>query len=209
MIQKNKLLMPRRADQGQGAIGKKGEEFFIRDDFDFGAVGAQTLRVASQIGNATGAADFNNGATGAQTLRVAANLAVAGAAVSTSNPIPVVVTSTVPGTAVENYKDATAIAAAGTDNHDYTVTAGKTLNLARIWASASGKLKIEVQIESGVGTGTFATKFVGFNSTATPNIDITVYSPIQVAAGVRVRIITTNKDNQAQDLYSTIEGTEV
>lgn len=39
-------------------------------DFDYGAVGAQTLRVASQIGNATGAADFNTGVTTAQTLRV-------------------------------------------------------------------------------------------------------------------------------------------
>lgn len=42
-------------------------------DFNFGTVGAQTLRVAGQIGNATGAADFNAGATGAQTLRVTAN----------------------------------------------------------------------------------------------------------------------------------------
>lgn len=39
-------------------------------NFNYGAVGAQTLRVASQIGNATGAADFNSGTTTAQTLRV-------------------------------------------------------------------------------------------------------------------------------------------
>jgi hypothetical protein len=42
-------------------------------DTNYGTVGATTLRVASQIGNATGAANFNAGATGAQTLRVAAN----------------------------------------------------------------------------------------------------------------------------------------
>ena len=42
-------------------------------DTNYGTVGANTLRTASQIGNATGAADFNAGATGAQTLRVTAN----------------------------------------------------------------------------------------------------------------------------------------
>jgi hypothetical protein len=45
----------------------------ISNDTNYGVVGANTLRVASQIGNATGAADFNAGATSAQTLRVQAN----------------------------------------------------------------------------------------------------------------------------------------
>lgn len=39
-------------------------------DTNYGAVGASTLRVASQIGNATGSAAFNAGTTTAQTLRV-------------------------------------------------------------------------------------------------------------------------------------------
>jgi len=42
-------------------------------DTNYGTVGATTLRTASQIGNATGAANFGAGATSAQTLRVAAN----------------------------------------------------------------------------------------------------------------------------------------
>jgi hypothetical protein len=42
-------------------------------DQNYGTVGATTLRTASQIGNATGAATFGAGATSAQTLRVAAN----------------------------------------------------------------------------------------------------------------------------------------
>lgn len=42
-------------------------------DFNFGTVGAQTLRIGAQIGNATGAADFNRGANTAQTLRVTGN----------------------------------------------------------------------------------------------------------------------------------------
>jgi hypothetical protein len=43
-------------------------------DLNYGTVGANTLRTAAQVGNATGAADFNVGATGAQTLRVTSNL---------------------------------------------------------------------------------------------------------------------------------------
>ena len=44
------------------------------NDTNYGTVGANTLRTASQVGNATGAADFNRGVTGAQTLRVTSNL---------------------------------------------------------------------------------------------------------------------------------------
>lgn len=50
------------------------------DDHNYGVVGANTLRTAAQIGNATGAADFNAGATGAQTLRVEANQGAPGLA---------------------------------------------------------------------------------------------------------------------------------
>lgn len=177
-------------------------------DDNFGTVGAQTLRVASQIGNATGAADFNNGATGAQTLRVAANLAVGGANVSVTNPIPVTI-DTVSGTSVNDYKRAIAIAAGATDNHDYTVTAGKTLYLDEVNSTASGKAKMEVQVETGVATAVFNTFFVQFNSTATPNMWISLDNPITVAAGVRVRIVMTNKDVAAEDMYSTISGKEL
>lgn len=38
-------------------------------DTNYGVVGADTLRTAAQIGNATGAADFGSGAVSAQTLR--------------------------------------------------------------------------------------------------------------------------------------------
>lgn len=42
----------------------------IEEDKNFGIVGANTIRTAAQIGNATGAADFGSGADSAQTLRV-------------------------------------------------------------------------------------------------------------------------------------------
>lgn len=178
-------------------------------DFNFGTVGAQTLRAAAQIGNATGAASFNAGATSAQTLRVAANLYDStGTPFSPTNPLPVTI-DTAAGTTIDDYKDASAIAAAASDNHDYTVTAGKTLYLSQIYSSASGKAKMLVAVETGVGTGTFTTKFVQFNSTAETNMVISLEDAIPVAAGVRVRCTMTNRDLLSQDLYSTICGHEV
>jgi hypothetical protein len=44
--------------------------FSLSNDTDYGAVGVNTLRTASQIGNATGAAAFGAGNYSAQTLRV-------------------------------------------------------------------------------------------------------------------------------------------
>ena len=178
-------------------------------DYNYGAVGAQTVRVASQIGNATGAADFNNGATGAQTLRVAANLAVSGANVSPTNPVPVTISSAVIGTSINNYNTASAIAAGASSNHDYTITALKTFQGKKIWASASGLMKIEVQVSpDGLA---FSTLWVGFNSTATPNISVDLDEMVFLESGVgsKIRVIRTNLDKKAMDLYSTISGTEV
>lgn len=177
-------------------------------DTNYGTVGASTIRTAAQIGNATGAADFGAGATTAQTLRVASNLFVGGASVSTANPVPVTV-ETAPGTHINDYKRAVAIAAGASDNHDYTVTAGKTLYLNQLESSGSGKVKMQVDVETGVATNVFTTYWSQFNSTATPNMHISVQNPILVAAGVRVRLVMTNKDTAAEDIYSTISGYEL
>lgn len=131
-----------------------------------------------------------------------------GDAFSASNPLPVTLVDS-EGVEVNDYKQAAAIAKDATDNHDYTVTALKTLKASQIIASASGKIKVEVQVETGVATGLFTTKFVQFNSTANPNIWIDIKELINVAAGVKIRVAITNKDNAAQDLYSTISGHEI
>jgi hypothetical protein len=130
-----------------------------------------------------------------------------GAVFSASNPLPVTSVDS-EGTEVNNYNTAAAVASAASSNHDYTVTALNTLKLTQVWATASSKLKIQVQIETGVASGVFNTVFVGFNSTANPNIQVPINEHIAVAAGVRVRVIRTNLDNQAQDVYSTISGHE-
>lgn len=124
-----------------------------------------------------------------------------------SNPLPVVISTTAGGAPIADYKDATAIAVAGSDNHDYTVPVGKTFYLQGLFASASGKSKMVFQIETGAATNVFTTIFVLFNSTANPNMQIDPNpTSISAVAGARVRVTMSNLDLAAQDLYSTILG---
>lgn len=170
-------------------------------DTNYGTVDSSTIRTASQIGNSSGAADFNNGATDAQTLRVAANLAVSGANVTTTNPVPVTVVSTVPGTNIQSYYTTAALAAGSSTTFTYTVAATHTFNLERVWSTASGKIKSVI-----ANNGT--TIFAGFNSTANPNIDMTVIAPPTIAAGNTVTVTITNLDLVAFDVYATVEGNQ-
>lgn len=128
---------------------------------------------------------------------------------STLNPLPVTFTVDNAGTEINSYADSTAVAAGSSAQQDYTVSAGKTFLLTQIESSGSGKMKVEIQIETGAATGVFTSKFVQFNSTAAPNCSIILKAPITVLTGVRVRIVKTNKDLLPQDLYATIIGQEV
>lgn len=128
---------------------------------------------------------------------------------SDSNPLPVYITEDDPGTEITDFSEAVDIAAAASSNHDYTVTAAKNLRALNVEASASGKAKFELQIETAAAAGTFNTIGVQFNSTATPNVVFRLNKPVPVAAGVIVRLIKTNLDEQAQSIYSTINGVEV
>jgi hypothetical protein len=188
-------------------------------DFNWGTVGAQTLRVAAEVGNAAGAADFGAGATDAQTLRTVANqgapntaanawpitITAGGNPNSSTNPVYVSV-DTVPGTTVDDFKQAVAIAINASDNHLYTVPAGKSFYFDQVIAAASGLAKMLIAVETGVATNVFTTICVQFNSTADASMDVTFASPIVVATGVRVEVTMTNLDKGAQDLYSTICG---
>ena len=133
-----------------------------------------------------------------------------GNAFSPTNPISVSVVDTEGGDPVNKYTTSSTVISGASVNHDYTVTALKTLSLRQIEASGSGKLKMEVKIETGVASGIFNTKWVQFNSTANPNLSLELKAPESVAAGVRVRVTLTNLENPAhsQDLYSTISGRE-
>ena len=127
---------------------------------------------------------------------------------SDSDPIAVTISPDGQGTEIHDFKKATAIAKDATDSHDYTVTALKTLKLQKVDASASGKMKMEVLVADGGVT--FVSKTVKFNSAANPNIEWDIRQVIlSVPAAGKVRVSLTNIDNAAQDLYSTISGSEV
>lgn len=133
---------------------------------------------------------------------VSANIRdAAGTAFSASNPLPVTMIASLPGTDVLDYATSSSVAAGASINHDYTVTALKTLSLQQISASGSGKIKVEMKIAG-------STKVVKFNSTASANIDHSFNRPQEIAAGTVVRVTITNLDKAAQDVYSTIEGYE-
>ena len=124
-----------------------------------------------------------------------------GAAYSLTNPLPVEMVSDSSGDEVCDYNTTASVAKNATTDHDYTVTAGKTFIGEEAFISASGKIKVELLI-NGV------TKFVGFNSTANPNIRIPLDRMPKANAAEVIRMTITNRDS-AQDVYSTLTGLEV
>ena len=131
----------------------------------------------------------------------AVNLDIGGSTVSNTNPVPVTITSTTAGTAIQSYYTSASLAAAASATFTYTVAATHTFNLERVWSSASGRIKTVVQNNG-------STIFVGFNSTATPNIDMTVITPPLIAAGNTVTVTITNLDLVPFDVYATVEGNQ-
>lgn len=107
-----------------------------------------------------------------------------------------------PGTELVTYSVSPSVAAGASANHDFLFATAS--RLYQVLSSASGKLKVEIQIETAAASNTFTTICVRFNSTATPDCDMTLSKYAVIPAGARVRVIKTNKDTQAQDLYSTI-----
>jgi hypothetical protein len=204
-----------------GRIIVRNSEFPATVDTNYGTVGASTIRTASQIGNATGAADFNAGATGAQTLRVTANqgtpntagnawptyLTVGGTANSPTNPIFVTSSDTI-GTPIDNYQTSVALAANASVNFDYTVSASVTFYTKQFWAAASGKIKLQVEYETAAGSGIFNTFWIGFNSTAETNILIPCPTGKTQVTGAKIRLVVTNLDKAAMDVYSTLSGVQ-
>jgi hypothetical protein len=183
------------ATQDNVAISDGADTLDINSDGSINAVVTAVTATDIDIRDLTSASDS-----------VAADIRVGGNAVSVSNPVPVSISANIAGTEINDYNTAASVAANASSNHDY-LAVGEFL-LTQISASASGKMKIEVRVETAPGSNVFNTRFVQFNSTSNPNIDISLKSPISVPAGARVRVVRTNRDNQPQDLYSTISGQE-
>jgi len=127
-----------------------------------------------------------------------------GVAYSDTNPLPVTFVPLEGGDGLHNYQTSASVAKNISVSQDYTVTALHTLYLDQILVSASGKIKLVVQIEGTI----FDTKIVQFNSVAKTTLDIRLSRPLVALAGKKVRLIITSLENAPQDVYSTIVGIE-
>lgn len=111
------------------------------------------------------------------------------------------------GTRIHAYDTTVALAKDGNDDHDYTVTGGKTLLLKQVIVAASGAMKVTIQAGPLASLVTYA---VVFTSGAKPTEVITFEEPISVPSTSTgtVRVNRRNDDSQAMDVYSTIIGVE-
>lgn len=136
----------------------------------------------------------------------ATNLYVGGTAASITNPVPVTVTTTSPGTPIQSYQTSASLAAGSNVTLTYTVPATHTFSLERIWVSSEARISAQIQYGASTSTPTY---YMAFNSSANPNIDLTIVAPPTLVAAQVVNVIITNNDVQASNVYATIEGNQI
>jgi hypothetical protein len=114
-----------------------------------------------------------------------------------------IVSSTITGE-IHDFDQAGSVGAGSSSNHDYTVS--NTMLLESVIVSASGNCKFEVQVGQLASLATVAVGFL--NGRQGDTKQITFNPPVEIpATGTgTVRIIKTNRQLIAQDLYSTIIG---
>lgn len=112
-----------------------------------------------------------------------------------------------PADEVDDYQEDTDVAKDVSANHDYTVTAAKDLKSIEVLCSASALAGFQLQVETAVAAGTFTTVATNFNSVAKPDCKLRYKK--KVAAGIVVRVVKTNLDNQDNDLFTQITGLEI
>lgn len=124
------------------------------------------------------------------------------------NPIFVqVVSDVITSTEIHDYDTSAAVAADTADNHDYTV-AGTTFLLKSVIAAFSGGGKVEVQTGP---VASLVTRAVAFVTKEGGHVQLNFDPPIEVpvTSTGTVRVIRTNRQGQAQDVYSTIIGNDI
>lgn len=126
---------------------------------------------------------------------------------SETNPIFVKVATAVSGNEVHSYNTASAVAADTASNHDYTVT-GTTFLLKSVIVAFSGGGKVEIQTGP---VASLVSKAVAFVPKEGGHIQL-FFDPaieVPVTSTGTVRVIRTNRQGQAQDVYSTILGNDI
>ena len=129
-------------------------------------------------------------------------------AVNTDGSINVNIVTAALSDEVQDYDTASAVASDATSNHSYTV-ANTTFILTSIIVSASGDCKFELQVGP---VASLVTKAVGFLTGKEGDTKQLIFSPaieVPVTSTGTVRIIRTNREGTAQDVYSTIIGRDI
>lgn len=168
------------------------------DTVDDGDVGALRMTQDRKL-------QIDIGSVSATAVPVSAN----GTSNSETNPLYVQnVQGVVSGIEVIDYDTASSVASQATSNHDYTVTATKTLKVIRVTGSSAGAQKIELQ--SGP-LASLSTKQVAFTSQSNQTWVMEFDGRLEVpdTSTGTLRIARTNRERVATDLYSTIIATEV
>lgn len=118
-------------------------------------------------------------------------------AINSDGSINVKISDKSPGSEINDYNSNNSLAAGATGVHTYTSVGN--FYLTQLESSGSGKMKITVNING-------SPKFVQFNSNANPNMSVMLSNPILVTTGQTVTIDRKNRENQPQDVFSTIIG---
>jgi len=128
-----------------------------------------------------------------------------GNGIDEQNPLPVFLTEST-GDEVDEYDAGAATAEDATVYHNYTVSVGKVMKQIEAECSSTGFAVFALQVETGVGAGTFTTIMEKANSVSNPNVDFKYKK--RVDAGIIVRVCKTNCDDDDTDLHSQIRGVE-
>lgn len=162
----------------------------IIDDWDDGSDRAKINTIALN-GNTI---STNTGNSDAGTQRVV---------IATDQPtLPVTFTPSTRANRI-SYNTSAALAAGASSTH--TFTPGVAFRLQEIYASASGQLKVEIQTGT---TGAETTKAVLFTSKGHLIAEWRLTDELAVPTTDSVKVIRTNFDNQAMDVYSSIQGVD-
>jgi hypothetical protein len=109
-------------------------------------------------------------------------------------------------TDVLDYQTTAAVVKDADATHDYLVTSGKTFDRASLLVGSEGRVKVQLGTWDGVST--FTPKAVYFQD-PTENRQFQFPALSLLGDGtVTIRVIITNLDGGATDLYSTLQGVE-
>lgn len=131
------------------------------------------------------------------------------AANTETNPIFVQnVDTAVSSNEIHDYDTAAGVASDATSNHDYTV-AGTTFLLKSVIVAGSGNVKFEIQTGPVASLATVAVGFLNGRNGDTRQVTFDPAIEVPVTSTGTVRVIRTNRQGAATDVYSTIIGYDV